>query len=282
MATTDIPTQQRDIRTFYDQFVSRHLTDYIRTNPRTVAAIRHALAEIPPDATRVLEIGCSIGWLAWEIKRHFPNVSVLGIDISPALLKTAHQLFPNPRINFLVDDVTVGGGLAPNSCDAIIMLDVYEHIPRHKRVVLHQMMRSVLKPTGVVIVTCPSSLHQEYLRTHRPDALQPVDEDVLLADLQQLAQDIDGEVVTFAYQTIWRPNDYLHAVVQKRPIHHVHARILPQSHPQVRLESDATRYRRVKRTFGAMAPKRDNVLLRIFRRVRRRLRGAANIREYTN
>ena len=65
----------------------------------------------------------------------------------------------------------------------------------------------------------PSVQHQEYLRTHKPSGLQPVDEDVTEEDMQRLARDVGGELVHFTPKTVWADADYVHDS-SARPLPH--------------------------------------------------------------
>jgi 2-polyprenyl-3-methyl-5-hydroxy-6-metoxy-1,4-benzoquinol methylase len=233
------------IKHFYAGFANKLLSDYIGGNPRMLTAIRFALHTIPINATQILDIGCGIGWSSWEVKRHYTDASVLGVDISPALLRIANTLFCAPNLQFMVSDITAEGGLPSANFDAILLLDVYEHIPCQDRVVFHRMLRHLIKDQGVIILTCPSVFHQNFLRTYKPEGLQPVDEDVALTDMLQLAQDVDGEVLHFNYQTIWNTNDYTHTVIQKKPLYKQSA-FKSHSKHVVNLEPERVRYQRAK------------------------------------
>ena len=56
-------------------------------------------------------------------------------------------------------------------------------------------------------------MHQNYLRSFKPEKLQPIDEDVDVRVLQQFADAVGGEVVYFTYKSIWSKDDYLYAVI---------------------------------------------------------------------
>ncbi|NJL05374.1 MAG: class I SAM-dependent methyltransferase [Chloroflexaceae bacterium] len=261
------------IAQFYDESTHKRLRDYVHGNPRAVAAIQFALRHIPTGASHILDIGCGVGWSAWEIVRHQPAATVVGVDLSPRQMHTAQQLFPHPQLSWIVTDMTQQEAFQPNRFDAIVLLDVYEHLPVASRPTLHQIFGHTLKDQGVIILTCPSVFHQHYLRTELPDGLQPVDEDVQLADLLQLAHDIEGEILSFAYQTIWRTNDYTHTIIQKRPPFGPKSAQHPRS---IQLEPLPVRRQRVKSQLGldiALPSNPPSPAHRLLQRVRQRLRG---------
>jgi glycosyltransferase involved in cell wall biosynthesis len=199
-------------RAFYDDFTGRLLADMVYGNPRADAAVAYALAMAPRGARRILDIGCGVGWSSHLLRSRLPGAEVLGVDLSPHNLAVAARLFGRPGLSFIAADVTAWP--APEQpYDAIVLLDVYEHIPRGQRAGLHAFLRRALAPGGRLIVTCPTPAHQRYLREHEPGGLQPVDEDVTRADFEQLARDLGGALDDFRERTIWRPGDYHHATV---------------------------------------------------------------------
>jgi glycosyltransferase involved in cell wall biosynthesis len=203
------------IEAFYDQFSRRLLTDYVSDNPRARAAIEYTIRWLPVHSQRILDVGCGIGWSTWEIKRHHPDAWVTGLDLSPRLIGTAQRLFQVSGLTFTVQDVTNAEVLHRPTCDAIAMLDVYEHIPRGERAAFHRALRATLYEEGVVILSFPSVSHQQFLREHRPDGLQPVDEDVTRDDIERLADDIGCELVDWEPVSIWRPEDYIHVTLRR-------------------------------------------------------------------
>lgn len=204
-------------RKYYDEFSPELLGDYANGNPRIESAIAHALRWIPDSANRILDIGCGIGWSTSEIKRAHPDAVVLGVDISPEAISTARNLFEGAGISFESRDITEPGNIPEPAFDAIVMLDVYEHISKDRRRETHLNLAKALSYHGTVILTCPSVFYQEYLRQHQPETLQPVDEDVAADELSFLARDIKGHLVHLEYVDIWHTNDYLHAVIRRHP-----------------------------------------------------------------
>lgn len=214
---TNKSRDKESVRRFYDDFSKKLMADYVHGNPRAEAAIKHALQWIPADTQRILDVGCGIGWSSWEIKRHCPEAEVIGIDLSPKMIEIARSLFQTPKLSYLTHDIISGEGIPGDVFDSIVMLDVYEHIPKELRDGVHRALNKILAADGQLVLTCPSLLHQQFLRDHQPDGLQPVDEDVTVDELSKLSQDIGGQVVYFNHATVWHSNDYIHAVVQRNP-----------------------------------------------------------------
>jgi 2-polyprenyl-3-methyl-5-hydroxy-6-metoxy-1,4-benzoquinol methylase len=114
----------------------------------------------------------------------------------------------------MVSDLTkpVEGG----PFDVVTLLDVYEHIPSDSRESFHHNLRQSMSDRGRLIVTCPSYLHQDYLRTHQPDGLQIVDETIGPEELLRLASDLGGHLSHLHYESVWRTNDYVYAIIDRQ------------------------------------------------------------------
>ncbi len=213
MSTVDM----HSVEAFYDDFVRKLLTDYAHGNPRIEAAIGHVLRSLAPDTKAVLDVGCGLGWTSTEISAHLPSASVTGIDLSGGNIETAAKLFVDESVGFKVVDVTDPTWVPDASFDAIVMCDVYEHIPDSSRAPFNAALSRILADDGVVVLTFPSESHQQHLHDHDPGGLQPIDEVITPATLVDLAKTLGGSLESFDRVTIWRPDDYVHAVVRCGP-----------------------------------------------------------------
>ena len=152
---------------------------------------------------------------AAKIARRFPAAEVTSLDLSPELIELARRLTSERNVRYLVEDITAPMATVGSGFDAIVLLDVYEHIPAKERAGVHRRLHGLLAPKGVIILTCPTPEHQAYLRQHAPEGLQPVDEDVDEAVAAQLARDIGGSLVMFQRMAVSHPNDYSHIVINR-------------------------------------------------------------------
>ena len=204
-----------DIASFYDDFSTRLLRDYVRGNRRVQAAITRVLDSIPPRAHSLLDIGCGIGVSSHAVARANGHLQVVAVDISPRNIALAKGLFDDANLSFHVSDMSTIPDGSP--FDVISLLDVYEHIPLDRRHGFHHVLSQCLKSDGVVVVTCPTPLHQEYLRQYEPGGLQVIDETITLKDILRLADDLDAWVTRYEMISMWRQNQYFHAVLQRAP-----------------------------------------------------------------
>lgn len=201
---------------FYDNFTKKLLTDYMTNNHRMASAITMVLNNISPDSKKILDLGCGIGWSTHEIARFFPQSQVEGVDLSTNSIKVADTLFKLNNNGFSKSDVTKESFGNNNIYDAIVMIDVLEHIPLDERKQFIESINNILSDNnGRFIVSCPTIYHQNYLRNENPGGLQPVDEDITISVLNEIAKQLNGDVIYFTYTSIWNTNDYLYAVIEK-------------------------------------------------------------------
>ena len=202
------------LRDYHGEITGGHLSGYVYGNRRIEAALGFVLEWTPPGARRILDAGCGIGESTDTLKRHHPHADVLGIDTQGDLLEIATRLFGDGGARFDRVDLVHAAGL-DNPFDVIVLIDVYEHIPRGLRPTLHATLNRLLAPGGRILLTAPSLSYQQFLREQKPSDLQPIDEDVSRDDLEDLAVAVGGSVAHATEITVWRPGDYLHAVIAR-------------------------------------------------------------------
>lgn len=213
-STDSIPTPE-EVASFYDGFGKRLLSDFIQGNLRVDAAVALVLRALDRPLLSVLDVGCGIGSSSHHIATKHRGCQVVGVDISPENIRIAKRLFESERLKFEVSDMTEVPPGGP--FQAIVLLDVYEHIPRGEWTRFNELLASCLTDDGIVILTTPSPLHQQFLREHRPHKLQIIDETVQLADVVQLSKDLGALVTHYSSETVWKTNQYLHIVLERKP-----------------------------------------------------------------
>lgn len=224
---------------FYNKFHKKLLRDYLLANPRIEQAISTVISKVGLENLDVLDVGCGLGWSSSEFSKIAANVKA--IDLSDNLIEIANEMFQNTNLEYRQSDVTQVGLNYEKKFDLVTMLDVFEHIQASKRLIFIEDINNVLKPGGLVFFSCPSIYHQKFLREHRPEGLQPVDEDIDIEILNDVAKKLDnGDVMYFSYISIWQPNDYFYAILQKSPIN------FEVKNHDVSIEKLSERFNRVK------------------------------------
>lgn len=257
---------------YYNNFDSKLINDYVLGNKRIESAIVNLGAFIPFDSKYILDIGCGLGWSSHEFSKHFINSEVLGIDLSPVLIQKAKKIFSNDNLSYGVFDVT--RDLPENKFDAIILIDVYEHIPIKERRKFHYSLKTMINDSGRIILACPSKYHQSWLKDNNPNGLQPIDEDVDLTTVLDIANDVNGEVLSFEYQKIWRNLDYLYSVIEVAPNYHNSNAL--HSVNRIKLENKESRIRRINEKLNLSFEIQEKNKIRVFKVAKKNIKKILN------
>ena len=202
-----------EIASYYDDFSTRLLSDYVVGNRRIEAQCSFLREAIAPTAKRIIVIGCGSGQSAYFMARRVARrASIVGTDISPVNIRIARLLFPHKRIEYRHADILQER--LDGVWEVVVLPDVYEHIRTSDRTKLHANINPALGERGRILITVPSPGHQQFLR-ERGDGLQIVDETVTLDDLRMMADELRASLTFFSMVSVFRTNDYIHAVIER-------------------------------------------------------------------
>jgi 2-polyprenyl-3-methyl-5-hydroxy-6-metoxy-1,4-benzoquinol methylase len=133
--------QTRDLNC--PDIVSRSRTDL---SERCVHWLRSLLQfKLPP--ARVLEIGCAHGGFVAMLRQ--AGFDAQGLELSPSIVELARETFGVPVLSGPVEDQNI----PPGSLDAIVMMDVMEHLPQPQKT-FGQCME-LLAPDGILLIQTP-------------------------------------------------------------------------------------------------------------------------------
>jgi SAM-dependent methyltransferase len=137
-------------------------------HPIDVASRRDAVRQIRRRVTAprptILEIGCSSGYLLRDMAAALPDAVVIGADVVRGPLERLADRLPGvPLLRFDIQACP----LPPGSVDAVVMLNVLEHV-EDDGAALRQVHR-ILRPGGIVVVEVPAGpqLFDDYDRALR-------------------------------------------------------------------------------------------------------------------
>jgi SAM-dependent methyltransferase len=202
------------VETFYNNFSQTFIRDYIYGNERIKRQLEFFISAIHPETERILVIGCGSGQGAHFIAKWVAKKArILAVDISTENLRLAQDLFSHDRIKYRQVNV-VTEAIAGN-WDAIVLPDVYEHIPIAARGDLHRKFDTLLSPQGKILFTIPSPGKQAALYASG-EGLQVVDEVVTLEDLIEVAKAVGGTLTYWNTISVWNTNDYVHATIERK------------------------------------------------------------------
>ena len=206
----DMPSYDQ-VSSYYDERVDGKLRDFTHPNPRIEAAVQTIAEWAPSSPRRILEIGCGIGATTWRMARSWPQAKVIGVDISPISIEVANACFRRPNLSYQAGPFT--DSVMGRDFDLIVMTDVYEHISPGDRPSLHSAIRALMADEARFILTIPTPATQERARRCNPAALQPVDENITISDMETLAHEVGARLIYYREVGIWHYGDYFHAVL---------------------------------------------------------------------
>lgn len=147
-------TFSRDLRRMFTRIAGQYsLVDHLTTfgldllwRPETLWLLdRRGM----PPPRRILDLGCGPGDLTFELSRHFPQASVLGLDFTPAMVDRARRRAgPSSPPSFGLGDAQT---LPFRDCtfDLVTSAFLIRNLPRLREGLGE--MRRVLRPGGSVL-----------------------------------------------------------------------------------------------------------------------------------
>ena len=126
------------------------MATFFETGRKIVAEALDGTPFSPPGRELAVEIGSGVGRVCLALADRFDRV--VGIDVSPEMVRRARELVPDERITFELGDGATLGSLASGSVDLVLSFTVFQHIP-DRAVIEHYLEEAgrVLRPGGVVV-----------------------------------------------------------------------------------------------------------------------------------
>jgi len=206
-------------RRFYDEFMQRRMLQYrLSPNLRLERAARFVLSHARPGM-RVLDVGCGIGVVSEAVARRVAPGRVVACDLGEANVWYARRSVPLGNVEFHLADAIRDFPAIERRLDApvdlITMIDVIEHLPGDGKAALLANLGRVAAPSATLCLTFPTPEYQQWLRAHDPAELQPIDDDIEVADLARMAAAGGWRTTSFRYVDVWRRNQYVQAVLAR-------------------------------------------------------------------
>ncbi|KKR81589.1 MAG: hypothetical protein UU73_C0001G0135 [Candidatus Daviesbacteria bacterium GW2011_GWA1_41_61] len=133
---------------YYHQGVTKNLLQWIWHTSK-IKAFKQIVQQ--KKFIKILDVGCSGGFMTSKVAEIFPRSQVFAIDAYPDAINYAKSRFPH--INFQVADAH-HLPFPEDSFDLIICYETIEHVLNPQKIL--QQMRRVVKKNGTVIVAMDS------------------------------------------------------------------------------------------------------------------------------
>jgi 2-polyprenyl-3-methyl-5-hydroxy-6-metoxy-1,4-benzoquinol methylase len=151
--------------------------------------------KLPP--ARVLEIGCAHGGFVAMLRQAGFDAS--GLELSPSIVRLAMKTFGVPVVTGPIEDQSI----EPHSLDAIVMMDVLEHLP--DPVATLRRCMELLEPDGILLVQTPdypegTSLRQLQHQKHKFPQMLDKNEHLFLfskSAVRELFRRLDTNYIEF-------------------------------------------------------------------------------------
>jgi len=124
--------------------------------PEYEASMREPLSALP-SSSRILDIGCGVGFLLFWLERsNGDRFQLTGVDVSPAQLSLARKYLPN-RVMLIEQDAANFLGNKQRAFDAVFCTDILEHVESDNELLeLMELIKNSLEPSGMVICQVPN------------------------------------------------------------------------------------------------------------------------------
>lgn len=117
--------------------------DHIRTD---------ILPLLPPDARRIVDVGCSAGGTLSWLRKRYPNAHTIGLEGNSDLKNELSRNADEAHIVDLTKEIPDLG-----KPDLMLFLDILEHLPDPETVL--RRITDQLSPDGTIIVSVPNVAH---------------------------------------------------------------------------------------------------------------------------
>jgi SAM-dependent methyltransferase len=103
-----------------------------------------------PQRPRIIDVGCSTGYLLEDLRRAIPDASLVGVDLVAGGLRKARENVPEAE---LLQADACSLPLPDGSVDAAVSANLFEHVPADERA-LAETFR-ILRPGARAVIVVP-------------------------------------------------------------------------------------------------------------------------------
>jgi SAM-dependent methyltransferase len=103
-----------------------------------------------PQRPRIIDVGCSTGYLLEDLRRAIPDASLVGVDLVAGGLRKARENVPEAE---LLQADACALPLGDGSVDAAVSANLFEHVPADERA-LAETFR-ILRPGARAVIVVP-------------------------------------------------------------------------------------------------------------------------------
>jgi len=198
------PKDQATIAAYYDSAINSLTKERDRHS-----VIKTRLGKIVKREMAIIEPGCGAGIISRFMGQL--GATVTAIDISPKLIEYARKYSAHKNVQYLVGDVTEQLGHYANF-DGIVLIDVFEHIPRQHIPDLMQRIEEWSHDKTWIYLNIPDGRYQDAAHKYIPARLQLVDEGYSIAEILALFENIGyapTDISIYGIEAICQYNSFI-------------------------------------------------------------------------
>lgn len=102
---------------------------------------------LPPDSSRMLDLGCGTGLELDFIFQRFPNIKVTGIDLTKSMLSALEAKHPDKDLHLICGDY-FSTDFGKNMFDCAVSVESLHHFTKDSKLELYRRLFDALMPGG--------------------------------------------------------------------------------------------------------------------------------------
>ena len=177
------------------------LTKFKELDGMTKDKINTIVKFLPNETSRILDLGIGQGYLEQRLKEVEKNYEFYGIDISEKAIIRLKKKFKG---KFTIGDVLkIKKYYKKGYFDAIVAIELIEHISPRKIFRFYKDINSLLKPAGIFILSTPLNENLRLMKENPSSHVREYTEPIIIAELKLSGFKVLKERYFFAFKKLY-------------------------------------------------------------------------------
>lgn len=156
---------------------------------------------LPKENSRILDLGIGQGYLEQRLREIGENYQLYGIDISEKAIIRLKKKFKGRFKNG--DVLKIKNYYKKGYFDAIAAIELIEHISPRKIFRFYKDIRSLLKPTGIFILSAPLNENLRLMKENPSSHIREYTKPIIIAELKLSGFKVLKERYFFAFKKLY-------------------------------------------------------------------------------